>query len=84
MGDEGRKKWGRWGTWLWFAGEGALGDELAIESPKGSLARSLGNDGKVAIDKRKLGMGNVEVEGRFDDGFVTDKVLEAHDGFDFP
>ena len=54
-----------------------------VESPERFLLAGISYYGEIAVDERELGMGDVEVEGALDNGFVADKIFEMHDTFDF-
>lgn len=53
-------------------------EKFFVESPERGLLGGVGNNSKVAIHERELGMRNIEVEGAFDDRFVADEIGNKH------
>ena len=64
-------------------GDRTLGGEFVVECPEGLLLAGVGHNGEVAVNKGKLGMRSVEVEGSRYDAVVKDDILDLHDRFDF-
>lgn len=74
------------GYWMGLLSEpcnGTLGGEFLVESPEGFFLAGVSENGEVAVDEGELGVGNVDVEGAFDDAFVKNNIVDFHNRLDF-